>query len=113
LAPEAIKWKEILADRVTVGLVGIGTYVRFEEAAHGRPVREVTEEGGALARELEDLNKVLASYRLRATPSAVLLSPEGTIISPTVDGRLAIIALLHRAADGPSVSPNPRQLVAA
>jgi hypothetical protein len=57
----------------------------------------VYERDPVLAEEADELNGVLAAYRLTATPSAVLVTPEGTIASATVDGRLAIEALIRLA----------------
>jgi uncharacterized membrane protein YphA (DoxX/SURF4 family) len=99
LAPELARWRETLAGRLTIGLVGIGTNLRYEQAAarDGGSLREVYERDPQLAEEVDHLDAVLASYRLRATPSAVLVTPEGTIASPTVDGRPAIEALIRLA----------------
>jgi uncharacterized membrane protein YphA (DoxX/SURF4 family)/thiol-disulfide isomerase/thioredoxin len=99
LAPELPRWQAALAGTLTIGLVGVDTYLRYEEAAGptGATVQEVYERDPVLAEEADELNGVLAAYRLTATPSAVLVTPEGTIASATVDGRLAIEALIRLA----------------
>jgi uncharacterized membrane protein YphA (DoxX/SURF4 family)/thiol-disulfide isomerase/thioredoxin len=99
LAPELPRWQAALAGTLTIGLVGVDTYLRYEEAAGptGATVQEVYDRDPVLAEEADELNGVLAAYRLTATPSAVLVTPEGTIASATVDGRLAIEALIRLA----------------
>src|SRR3954453_10465858 len=100
LAPELPRWQAALAETLTIGLVGVHTYLRFEVAAAptGAMVHEVYERDPELAAEADELNAVLAAYKLTATPSAVLVTPEGTIASATVDGRLAIEALIRLGA---------------
>ncbi len=99
LAPEAQRWREALAGKLTIGLVGLATYLRYEEAAArtGRSLHEIYEDDPDLAAESNELDVLIASYRLKATPAAVLVSPDGTIASATVDGRLAIQALIRLA----------------
>jgi uncharacterized membrane protein YphA (DoxX/SURF4 family)/peroxiredoxin len=101
MAPELARWRETLAGRLTIGLVGIGTNLRYEHAAalDGATLRAVYERDPELAAESDHLDTVLAAYRLRATPSAVLVTPEGTIASATVDGRQAIEALIRLAVE--------------
>jgi hypothetical protein len=79
--------------------VGLGALERFEEAAsrlHAN-LSEVLARDGDLARETDELAEVLTAYRIRATPSAVIVNPEGTIASATVDGRPAIEGLIRLA----------------
>ena len=99
MVPDLPRWQVALADTITIGLVGVHTYLRYEDAAAptGASVQEVYARDPELAAEADELNAVLAEYRLTATPSAVLVTPEGTIASATVDGRLAIEALLRLA----------------
>jgi hypothetical protein len=71
---------------------------------------EVYERDPSFAREADVLNELLTAYRLKATPAAVLVSREGTIASATVDGKLAIEALIRlavarRGAPGLAMSP--------
>jgi hypothetical protein len=100
IAPDLPRWQATLSASLTIGLIGIGTYLRYEEAAArtGASLQEVYERDSELARENDELSAVFAAYRLHATPSAVIVTPEGTIASATVDGRPAIEALIHLVA---------------
>jgi thiol-disulfide isomerase/thioredoxin len=102
LAPELARWHQAVSGTLTLGLVGMDTYLRYEEVAarNGASVSETYEQHADLAAEADQLNAVFASYRLSATPSAVLVTPEGTIASATVDGRPAIEALIRLALNG-------------
>jgi uncharacterized membrane protein YphA (DoxX/SURF4 family)/thiol-disulfide isomerase/thioredoxin len=97
IAPDLPRWQETLAGTLTVGIVGVGTYLRYESAADELDVsvKEVYEHDLALAQEVDELNELLVAYRVHATPGAVIVTPEGTIASATVDGRPAIEALIH------------------
>jgi thiol-disulfide isomerase/thioredoxin len=99
ILPALPRWQQNLAGTLTIGLVGLPTYVRYDRLAAktGASIREVYERDPELAREVDELNALLTSYRLRATPSAVIVTSEGTIASATVDGRPAIEALIHLA----------------
>jgi uncharacterized membrane protein YphA (DoxX/SURF4 family)/thiol-disulfide isomerase/thioredoxin len=101
LVPELQRWRHALAGKLTLGLVGIDTYLRYEEVAgrNGTSIRETYERNPDLAAEADQLHAVFASYRLKATPSAVLVTPDGTIASATVDGRPAIKALIRLAVN--------------
>jgi uncharacterized membrane protein YphA (DoxX/SURF4 family)/peroxiredoxin len=100
LGPELPRWRDALADTLTIGLVGMGAYQRFDEIQMrtGLSMQEIYDQNPELAKENDELDVVLGSYWLKATPAAVILTPEGTIASATVDGRLGIEALIHSAA---------------
>jgi thiol-disulfide isomerase/thioredoxin len=99
VAPEIDRWQRTLAGALTIAPVGIGTYLRYEEVAArtGVLTKELYERDQGFAREVDELNALLALYRVHATPSAVILTAGGTVASVTVDGRLAVEALLHLA----------------
>ena len=101
LAPDFVRWQKALVGNVTVALIGIDLYLRYEQAAlltEEGTVNAVYESSPDLARELDELNTLLASYQLHATPTAVIVTAEGTIASATVHGRPAIEELLHLTA---------------
>jgi thiol-disulfide isomerase/thioredoxin len=100
IAPDLPRWQETLAGTLTIGIVGVGTYLRYERAAAelGVSVKEVYDRDSHLAREVDELHELLATYRVHATPGAVIVTPEGTVASATVDGRPAIEALIHLVA---------------
>jgi uncharacterized membrane protein YphA (DoxX/SURF4 family) len=99
---ELPRWTAALGSTLAIGEIGVGAYLRFEAARTrtGAPtLTDVYEHDEELATEYNDLVQVLGAYRVHATPSAVLVTPEGTIASATVDGRPAVEALLRLASE--------------
>lgn len=94
LVPELERWQEALVDRLTIGAVGTGGVARYRQSPQDRLVDAVEHDPG-LQREIDELYELFAAYRLRATPSAVVLTPQGTIASATVDGAPAIEGLVR------------------
>ena len=75
ILPELGRWQAALADRLTVAVISQGT------AAENRPAAE--EHGIANLLLQEDL-EVMSAYRVRATPSALVVTPDGAIGSSAV-----------------------------
>jgi thiol-disulfide isomerase/thioredoxin len=115
LSPELAHWRDALRGSLTVGVVGLSQTQWFvdEQERLGLTMQEVMDRNEALARETDEVHKVLASYRVQATPSAVIVTPEGTIASATVDGRLAIEALIRLTLAGRGVAGRTTARVAA
>ncbi len=87
-------------------------------AATGRSLPEVYEHDPDLAADWDEPDVVFASYRLKATPAAVLVTPEGTIASATVDGKLADRGVdpdrsLRSRRARPAACPRPRAHLSA
>jgi thiol-disulfide isomerase/thioredoxin len=105
LLPELERLQTTVADRLTLAFVGRGSIAHYEQlqTAQGGDLMlgDARTDNPDLQHELDDLVEVFSSYRLRGTPSAVVVSPEGTIASATVDGRPAIEALIRLALAGP------------
>lgn len=98
LLPDLEVWRETVADELTIGLVGTGVIADFDTASsrHGSGNDALAHEPG-LEQEVDTLYALFADYGLKATPSAVIVSPDGVIASATVDGRPAIEALIRAA----------------
>ena len=92
--PELERLRETLADKVTIGVVGSGSVARYATSPSDS-LGAAREHDPLLDQELEGLLQLFDAYRLPATPSAVLVTPQGAIASATVDGRLAILSLLR------------------
>jgi peroxiredoxin/uncharacterized membrane protein YphA (DoxX/SURF4 family) len=89
MLPDVGRWQREHAGRLTVAVVTRGTRVanRSKAAEHG------------LGRVLLQKDRELAdSYKAPATPSAVVVSPDGLIASPVAEGAPAIAALVARTA---------------
>ena len=85
LVPELARWQDELADRVTLALVSSGTVAANQEKLGAHDLRHVL---------LQDDREVSAAYRALATPSMVLVGPDGRIGSQVMAGRDAIRSLM-------------------
>lgn len=98
MLPELARLRTTLADRLTIGLVGGWTIDRYGTARAARGELSLVDaraEDEVLDEALNELVNLFTAYRLKATPSAVVVTPEGTIGSATVNGHLAIEALIR------------------
>jgi peroxiredoxin len=115
MLPDLRRLRAIAADRLTVALVGINTVARYHadiEAAGGElRLADAVVQDAQLAAELDDLTEIAHLYEIHDSPSAVVVSPTGTIASATVAGRLAIEALI-RLWLAEAVPPAPVPLAA-
>jgi peroxiredoxin/uncharacterized membrane protein YphA (DoxX/SURF4 family) len=112
LVPELRRVQEIAADRLTLALVGVSTIERYDRARerHGGNLMliDAVKEDPGLQDELDQLIEVTHAYDVHDSPSAVLVTPAGTIGSPLVHGRPAIEALLRVAlAEAPAHAGAP------
>ena len=89
--PEVSRWQHKYADDLTISVVGRGS---LEENS-----AEVSEHGIENVLLQEDW-EVADDYEVEATPSAVVVNPEGTIGSPVAEGPTDIEALIPLAAAG-------------
>jgi peroxiredoxin len=89
--PEIGRWQQEYPDRLAISLVSRG---EVEEN------RAKAQEHGLTNVLLQEDWEVSQAYRVAGTPSAVLLTPEGTIATPVVDGAQSIRTLVAQATDG-------------
>ena len=101
--PDVGRWQATLSDRLSVMVLASG------------PVddnRAMAEEFGLSELLLQDSYEVMNSYRVHATPGAVLLDAEGRIASETAVGPPSIEPLVRVAlGQGPSGPASPLALV--
>lgn len=102
--PDLLHWAPALADRLTFGVLGWATTERVNEA-RATMLLDGTFPAD-LDEEMQALLRVLESYKLVGTPSAVVVSPDGLIASSTVDGRPAIEALIRVALSRSAAVPS-------
>jgi thiol-disulfide isomerase/thioredoxin len=88
MLPEIGRWQVALADRLTIALVSQGSPDDNEPLA-----AEYGIDNMLLQADFE----VLTAYRVRGTPSAVVVTPEGAIGSSVVSSNVAIEPLLRLA----------------
>lgn len=101
LLPDLERLQFAVADRLTVGFVGRGSIVHYnrmvDASVDGLSLADAREQDKSLDQDLDSLVGIFSAYRIRGTPSAVMVSHDGKISSATVDGRPAIEALIRLA----------------
>ena len=85
LLPELARWQATLSERLAIGLVSTGRAVDNPQA----------QQLGLNNVLLQDEAEVLDAYRIKGTPSAVMVSPEGLIASTAAGGAPAIEPLIR------------------
>ena len=90
LLPEVGRWQEEHAHKLTLALISRGAVEENETKAQEHALENVV-----LQKDWE----VSESYKVRGTPSAVLISPEGKVASPVAGGAEGIRDLLSYAVD--------------
>ena len=76
--PDLGRWQASLADRLTMALVSSGSKEDNRRIAEEHELENVL---------LQEGSEVLDAYRVRATPAAVTVTPEGSIASVAGEGR--------------------------
>jgi methylamine dehydrogenase accessory protein MauD len=99
LLPEVGRWQAELADEFTIAIISCDD---LEEN------REMSTEHGLGLVLLEEELEVSEAYRVSGTPSAVLVTPDGTIGSFLAESAEEIVSLVSQAAKGAKVRPEPR-----
>jgi uncharacterized membrane protein YphA (DoxX/SURF4 family)/peroxiredoxin len=100
---EVRRWQVALADRLTVALISSGT------PTQNLPIAREHAIGGML---LQQDGEIARAYRVRHTPSALLVTPEGAIGSTPVEGAVAIEPLIRVTLRRWPTSPPPAPVVA-
>jgi methylamine utilization protein MauE/AhpC/TSA family protein len=90
LLPDVGRWQRHYHQALTIAVVAGGDWSVNSVRAREHHVGNVL---------LETAAEVAGAYRTTATPSAVLIAPEGRVLSPVVAGADAIHKLLLRAPD--------------
>lgn len=96
LLPDIGRWQASLGDRVTIAVVSMGT------SGHNRATFEEHGIGDVM---LQEDMEVLSDYRVRATPSAVIVTPQGTIASAPAAGAATIEPLVRLTIRRASTAP--------
>lgn len=99
LLPEAGRWQDELADELTIAILSCDDP---EEN------RAMSNEHGLSRVLLEEDLEVSEAYRVSGTPSAVLVTLDGTIGSSLAESAEEIEDLVSQAAKGEKVRPEPR-----
>ena len=91
MLPKLRRWQEILADRLTIAVISTGT----REAN-----QDIVDEHGVVDLLLQEGTEVADRYRVDATPSAVVVTPDGRVASTTVLGSDPVEPLIRLTLQG-------------
>jgi len=95
LFPDLGRWQTALADQLTIALISTGSVEDNLEM----------ETNGLMSVLRQDDWEVAEAYRIDATPSAVVVTPEGTIASAVTPGAPAIEPLIRLTLRGGPKTP--------
>ena len=98
MLPDLARWQATLPDRMTIVIVGSGDKAHFEEMAESYRLSNVL---------VQDEAEVFHDYRAMATPSVVIIGPDGKIASPTRSTHALVETLVRRGlrSNGSTVRP--------
>jgi len=94
MLPNLSRWQRILADRLTLIFVSTGT---------PEDNQEIVDDYGVVDLLMQEGTEVADRYRVDATPTAVVVTPDGRVASTTVVGSNTIEPLIRLTLQG--VSP--------
>ncbi len=97
--PEVGRWQDELADEVTIAIISCDDP---EEN------RAMSNEHGLSRVLLEEDLEVSEAYRVSGTPSAILVTPDGTVGSFLAESAEEIESLVSQVATGAKVRPEPK-----
>lgn len=101
LLPELARWHDTVAERLALTLVTAVEAKEAEQLAHQHALTDVL---------IDEQSTVSCAYGAIATPSAVLITPDGTVRSTPVAGPIAIESLIRLALQSetrPVPAPGP------
>jgi thiol-disulfide isomerase/thioredoxin/uncharacterized membrane protein YphA (DoxX/SURF4 family) len=102
LFPDLARWNAALADEITLAVISNGGLKHEQIAEHLRPLGDVT----ALVQTGQE---VADSYRILATPTALVIDPQGRVASVAAGGAIEIEALIRVVLQGQSEPGAPRR----
>jgi peroxiredoxin/uncharacterized membrane protein YphA (DoxX/SURF4 family) len=102
LFPDLARWQRTLADRITIAVISSGS---------PRDNRPVADEHGLVNVLLERDDEIMTAYRIRATPTAVLVTSRGEVGSEPVQTDRAIEALIRVTLRNAARQPEPQMVV--
>lgn len=99
MLPDLRRLQSIAADRVTVAIVGLSTFLRYDAVreAHGGEAMLVDAlvEDPILREQMDELIEISHLYDVHHSPAALVVTPAGTIGSALVEARRGIEALIR------------------
>jgi thiol-disulfide isomerase/thioredoxin len=99
--PDLARWNVALDDELTLAVVSNGGLAHEQIAEHLRPLGDVT----ALVQKGQE---IADSYRILATPTAIVIDPQGVVASVPAGGPNEIEALIRVTLQRPDEPDAPR-----
>jgi len=96
MVPHLARWQTTLDDRLTIAIVTAG---------ESPEIRRLAEEHGLANVLVEQDHDVFDAYRAEATPSGVIITPDGRIGSQTNVTSTMVEALIRHALHRPTMTP--------
>lgn len=88
LLPELARWHDTITERLAITFVTLAEAKEAEKLAREHALTNVL---------IDEQSTVSHAYRAMATPSAVLVAPDGTVASTPAAGPIAIESLIRLA----------------
>jgi peroxiredoxin/uncharacterized membrane protein YphA (DoxX/SURF4 family) len=101
LLPEIVRWQQAHASRLTIAVIS-----RLIRHGNGRNI----DKQSLRYLLLQEKHEVAEAFRVRATPSAILLRPDGTIVSVLATGADAIRNLVRQAVQEAILGQQPLRM---
>jgi uncharacterized membrane protein YphA (DoxX/SURF4 family)/thiol-disulfide isomerase/thioredoxin len=98
--PDLARWNDALADRVTFAVISNGGMPEEQIAEHLSPL-------AGMAALVQDGQEIADSYRIMVTPTALVVDPQGTVVSVPAGGAREIEALVRVVLDGEFETSEP------
>jgi thiol-disulfide isomerase/thioredoxin/uncharacterized membrane protein YphA (DoxX/SURF4 family) len=104
LLPRLVEWQERFGAWLTIAVVASGQRLDLEGTAAKYGLQRLL---------VQAEREVAEAYQTHGTPSAVVVSPEGVVLSPTVGGSEQIATLVRQAAAHTTAGLRSREQVTA
>lgn len=101
MLPEIVRWQQAHASRLTIAVISRLTKNGNESSVGQKSLHYLL---------LQQKHEVAEAFHVRATPSAILLRPDGTIVSVLATGPEAIRNLVRQAVQEAILGPQPLQM---
>lgn len=104
LFADLLQWEPALSERLSIAIVSRGT------AEEQRELADEAADSGSLRVFLQEGTEVAEQFRLRSTPSAMIIGPDGRVASGVAEGPRAIEALIRLTLQREAATGQPQAM---